>query len=76
MLKALALFIAVLFAVRLVIAQMPPPVINLDAGPHTITAEIHCDGDRVTTIDIFVDGKYLLTTTSGPLPPGGLRITR
>lgn len=74
MLKALAIAIAVLFAVRLVIAQMPPPVIELDAGPHTITAEVHCDGDRVTTIDIYVDGKYVLTTTSGPAPPGGLRV--
>ena len=42
-------------------ALAPEPVINLDAGAHDITAEVHCDGDAVTSISVFVDGEYRLT---------------
>jgi hypothetical protein len=50
----------------------PPPVIHLDANAHTITMEIHCDGDRVASITTYVDGNFVMTTVL-PFPsPTGL----
>jgi len=45
----------------------PEPVINLDANAHEITAAVHCDGDAVTSISVFVDGEYRMTMF--PLEP-------
>ena len=53
----------------------PIPVINLDANAHTITMQVNCDGDRVTSIETYVDGKYLMTTVLPPPAPMGFRLT-
>ena len=57
-LSILAGLAALSIAVR---ALAPEPTINLDAGAHDITAEVHCDGEQVTSISVFVDGEYQLT---------------
>ena len=71
----IAIFTLAILAVKL-LAIAPPviPEITLDANEHTITQQVFCDGDSVTSIQTSVDGVYLMTTYLPPPSPTGLRI--
>lgn len=66
--KLLVASVLVLVAVGM-FAQVPQtvPEIHLDANPHTITMMVNCDGDRVASIDTYVDGVFLMSTVM-PFP--------
>jgi hypothetical protein len=49
-------------------------VINLDAGEHTITMNVICDGERVSAIETYVDGVYQMTNLLPPDPPQNFRV--
>jgi hypothetical protein len=68
----IALGLGVPFAVRGLTG--PEPVINLDAGEHTITMNVICDGDRVSAIETYVDGVYQMTNLLPPDPPQNFRV--
>lgn len=66
-------FFVALLAVKLLSAATPRPVpvINLDAGAHTITQNVFCGADQVVSIDTYVDGIFQFTTYLPPAPPTG-----
>jgi proline racemase len=72
----IAVFIVTIVAVKLAtgMTPAPPPVINLDANAHTITANVTCLGDNVQKVDIYVDGSYYLSTTNASPRPTGFSI--
>jgi len=53
-------------------AHQPPINIDLSPGEHTGTTYVNCDGDRVNSIDIWIDGKYVTTAYALPPTPTGL----
>jgi hypothetical protein len=70
----IGIFVLVIVVTKLAFSQpapSAPPVIYLDAGPHTITQNVTCVGDNVFTVATYVDGQYLMTVTNRPAPPSG-----
>lgn len=74
MAKLLAVFMLSIVAIKMAaITPRETPVITLDANEHTITQQIYCDGNNVTSIETFIDGVYLMTTLLPPPAPTGLK---
>jgi len=73
--KWLVGFFVAILAMKLVSqTPRPVPVIQLDAGAHTITQNIFCGPNSVTSIDTYVDGVFQFTTYLPPAPPSSLTL--